>query len=452
MENIANKIIHLIGGFDNILNVTNCMTRLRIDVCNIQVVNIISLEKEFDDILKVINQQQLQIVMKAGLAHKYCEIINQILGHNKQSKLREAKEELITEWQLNKQNIHDKSQTSLRGLLGKIANIFVPLIPALIASGFIGGIANLLQNYYTAHSMNNLPIYYYILHLISNGFISFFLIFVGYNTAKEFGGTAILGGMVGGISVLLSMDQHIMQLLNIHNNIGGVFGVLFSCYLLTKIEQLVNRVIPNILKTILVPTISLLIIGIIIVFVITPVDNVLSNFILIAINWLLTQNAIIVGYILSSVFLLLVMIGLHQILIPIYFQQIHSVGYSTLFPIMAMAGAGQVGAACAVYLLYKDKKLRNLISTSLPVSILGIGEPLIYGVMLPLGKPFITACLGAGFGGAYVAYKHISVLSIGPSGIALLPLVNQNYMFYIIGLLVSYIGGFSLTILFRHKK
>ena len=456
METIANKIINLSGGKDNILNVMNCMTRLRIDICNPEIVDIVALENELEDVIKVIfQQQQLQIVMKPGIANKYSMAINKIL-HFENNKVNndllsnpEKKSDKSSGWKDNKEFVQEKNKLPFNGGLRKITNIFVPLIPALIAAGFIGGMANVIQNYYTAHGItNNLPLYYNILHLISKGFLDYFLIFVGFNAAKEFGGTPVLGGMIGGLNVLLGSDQHTMSLLNIHNNTGGVFGVLFASYLLTIIEKLFNKVIPNILKALLVPTFSILTIGTLIVFLIIPLDNILSNFILVSINWLLTQNAIIVGYILSSVFLLLVMLGLHQILIPIYFQQIHNVGYSTLFPILAMAGAGQVGAACAVYLMYKDKQLRKIVYTALPVGILGIGEPLIYGVMLPLGRPFITACLGAGLGGAYIAYNHVSVLAIGPSGIALLPLINQNFSAYILGLLISYIGGFCLTILF----
>lgn len=99
----------------------------------------------------------------------------------------------------------------------------------------------------------------------------------------------------------------------------------------------------------------------------------------------------------------MVMFGLHQILTPIHIEMINQTGMTLLLPILAMAGAGQVGAALALWIRCKsDKKLVEMIKGALPVGILGIGEPLIYGVTLPLGRPFITACIGGGIGGAVI--------------------------------------------------
>ncbi|WP_267894844.1 glucose PTS transporter subunit IIA [Lentibacillus sp. Marseille-P4043] len=159
------------------------------------------------------------------------------------------------------------------------------------------------------------------------------------------------------------------------------------------------------------------------------------------------------GYVLAATFLPLVTVGMHQGLIPIHLELINGTGSTTLLPILAMAGAGQVGAAIAIYLKTKDKRLRNTVANALPVGILGIGEPLIYGVVLPLGRPFITACLGAGFGGAFLSLSSVGAISVGPSGLALIPLIaDNNYLLYIAGLIISYAGGFVLTYLFGYKE
>ena len=131
----------------------------------------------------------------------------------------------------------------------------------------------------------------------------------------------------------------------------------------------------------------------------------------------------------------------------------------TLYPALAMAGAGQVGAAIAIYLKAKkcgNQRIRSVIDGALPAGVLGVGEPLIYGVTLPMGKPFITAGLGAGFGGAFVMAMQVASTTWGPSGVLAFPVmtaspVNDAVMcmvFYGIGLIISYIGGFIITNIF----
>ncbi len=130
-------------------------------------------------------------------------------------------------------------------------------------------------------------------------------------------------------------------------------------------------------------------------------------------------------------------------------------GSTQLLPILAMAGAGQVGAAIALWLrLRKDREFVELVKGALPVGILGIGEPLIYGITLPLGRPFITACIGGGIGGAIIgSLGQAGAIAIGPSGLALLPLIaNGKWWVYLLGLLGAYIGGFIATYLFGIPK
>ena len=113
---------------------------------------------------------------------------------------------------------------------------------------------------------------------------------------------------------------------------------------------------------------------------------------------------------------------------------------------LAMAGAGQVCASIAVYLKTKNKKLKQTIASALPVGFMGIGEPLIYGVTLPLGKPFISACIGGAFGGAVQAFFHVGATSIGLSGLPLTASTDKM-LYYLIGLFTAYIFGFIATLI-----
>lgn len=174
-------------------------------------------------------------------------------------------------------------------------------------------------------------------------------------------------------------------------------------------------------------------------------------------NWLLAGGGAAAGFVLGGLFLPLVMLGLHQALIPIHTTLIEQQSYTVLLPILAMAGAGQVGAAAAVYVrLPRNTSIRSTIKSALPAGFLGVGEPLIYGVSLPLGRPFITACVGGAFGGGFVGLFNmlgdkVGSTAIGPSGWALFPLLDGNKGLgetigvYAAGLLVGYVVGFLAT-------
>jgi PTS system sucrose-specific IIC component len=132
---------------------------------------------------------------------------------------------------------------------------------------------------------------------------------------------------------------------------------------------------------------------------------------------------------------------------------INSIGITPILTILAMGGAGQVGAAIAIFVKTKNTRLRTTIKGALPVGFLGIGEPLLYGVTLPLGRPFITACMGAAVGGAFQALMNTAATGIGVSGLSLIPLIADNkYILYFLGLVIAYTFGFIFTYLFGFKE
>ena len=148
--------------------------------------------------------------------------------------------------------------------------------------------------------------------------------------------------------------------------------------------------------------------------VIQPVGAWLTTAIFSVLTFIFEKLGVLGGYILSAGFLPLVSVGLHQALTPIRATK----GINYLLPILMMAGGGQVGAGLALYFKTKNAKLKKYVAESIPVGILGVGEPLMYAVTLPLVRPFVTACLGAGFGGALAALLHIGTVSQGVSGLA----------------------------------
>lgn len=457
---ISKEIFENIGGQENALKILNCMTRVRIDINDYDKVNIEGL-KAINGVMGVVEDDNLQIIVGPGVSTKVATEMNNIKGTSPEKvdrrKLAEDKAAQVKAEHKSKVN----NNTPFKRALKSIANIFVPLIPAFVGAGIIGGIASVLSNLIVAGDLStSWEQYVTVMNIIKNGIFSYLVIYVGINSASEFGATPSLGGVVGGITMLTGMNAE-MPLKNmftgdaLSGGQGGIIGVIIAVWLLAILEKQLRRIVPDSLDIIVTPTIALIIIGLLTIFIIMPIAGAISSGLVGTINAILSIGGAFAGFMLSALFLPMVMFGLHQILTPIHIEMIEQTGSTLLLPILAMAGAGQVGAAIAIWLrCRKNKQLTEIVKGALPVGILGIGEPLIYGVTLPLGRPFITACLGGGIGGAVVgAIGSIGATAIGPSGVALIPLIaNGKWLGYVFGLLAAYAGGFVLTYFFGVPK
>lgn len=463
-KEMAKEILDKVGGKDNLEKVIHCMTRVRMSIADYTKVDIEGL-KNIKGVMGVVEDDMIQVVVGPGTVNKVANEMSTIIGvplGETIKKNQSNKEKVEQEADLFKQNINKKNQTPFKRVLRSIANIFVPLIPAFVGAGLIGGISAVLSNLLTAGTIDGASWEQFVLvfNIIKDGIFAYLVIYVGINAAKEFGATPGLGGVIGGTTMLTGMDPE-SPLKNIFNGEpleagqGGVIGVIIAVWLLSLIEKRLHKIVPTAVDIIVTPTITLFIMGLGTIFVIMPIAGFISNGLLGVIDWVLNIGGAFSGFILGATFLPLVMFGLHQVLTPIHIEMINQSGATYLLPILAMAGAGQVGAAFALWVrCRKNKKIINLLKGALPVGILGIGEPLIYGVTLPLGRPFITACIGGGVGGAVIgAIGHIGASAIGPSGVSLIPLISHNmYVGYIAGLLAAYLGGFIFTYLFGTNK
>ena len=205
-----------------------------------------------------------------------------------------------------------------------------------------------------------------------------------------------------------------------------------------------RRIIPEIFNLFLTPLLTILIAGMVAIWVLQPIGGVISQAIGTTVEVGISQGGAITGFILGGTFLPMVMLGIHQALTPIHAELLARSGVTILLPTVAMAGAGQVGASLAVYCKTKNKRLKKTIASALPVGILGVGEPLIYGVTLPLGKPFIGAGIGGACGGAIQAANMVGAGAMGISGLPLAA-VTDNIPVYLIGLVVAYAVAFIAT-------
>lgn len=471
LTELAKQIYAGAGGMGNVDSVVHCMTRVRMKVIDESLVVVAKL-KAIPGVLGVVEDEQLQVIIGPGKVNKVAqEMVDQAgvkLGEkipgNPNVTTGLSGKDKVNERAQEMKNVQKSKQkpSKIKSILKDISNIFVPMIPAFVGTGIVAGIAAVLTNLVTAGTIDGASWQQYIdiMNILKNGMFSYLVIYTGINAAQVFGATPTLGGVIGAVVMLTGMNPE-APLTNLFTGTplaagqGGIIGVIFAVWLLSIVEKKLHKIVPDAVDIIVTPTLSLIVIGLIEIFLIMPLAGFISDGMVGGINWVLSVGGAFSGFVLGTLFLPMVMFGLHQILTPIHVQMIDETGRTLLLPILAMAGAGQVGAALALWVrCKKDKELTEMIKGALPVGILGIGEPLIYGVTLPLGRPFITACIGGGIGGAVIGLiGNIGAIAIGPSGAALIPLISDGKWFgYVLGLLAAYAGGFLATFFFGIPK
>ncbi|MFZ2823464.1 MAG: glucose PTS transporter subunit IIA [Lactococcus raffinolactis] len=461
---IAKEIYENVGGEQNVRKVIHCMTRVRMTIIDNSKVNLVGL-KAIDGVMGIVEDDTLQVVVGPGTVNKVAKKMVDMVG----VKLGETfpnsgglsfEEQALANKAAAKEKYNKPSK--LKSVLKSISNIFVPMIPAFVGTGIVAGIAAVLSNLVVAGDLNAATWQQYIdiMNILKNALFAYLTIYVGIIAANEFGATPTLGGVIGGVVMLTGMNpenpiKNIFTGQPLSAGQGGMLGVLLAVWLLSIVEKKLHEVVPESVDIIVTPTISLIIIGLLEIFLIMPLAGFVSDHLIGGINGILNIGGAFSGFVLGIAFLPMVMLGLHQILGPIHLEMIAKTGQTNLLPILAMAGAGQVGAALAIWAkLRKDRTLVQNIKGALPVGILGVGEPLIYGVTLPMGRPFITACIGGGIGGAIIGFfGNVGAIATGPSGVALIPLIaHGKWIIYLLGLVGAYIGGFLATYFFGIPK
>ncbi|MFF8598991.1 PTS transporter subunit EIIC [Streptomyces sp. NPDC015232] len=486
---LAAAILPLVGGPANVTSVAHCMTRLRLGLRDRSLVQDEAL-RALPAVLGVVEDDTYQIVLGPGTVARVTPEFEALVAESPVSESPVAKSpvsespvagapvagapvaeaaagsarpahtarELADRGAALKAARKARNATPFKLFLRRIANVFVPLIPALIGCGIIAGLNGLLVN------LGWLPGVTPALAAVASGFMALIAVFVGHNTAKEFGGTPVLGGAVASVIVFAGVAKVEVFGRALSPGQGGVLGALGAAVLAVYVEKWCRRRVPEALDVLVTPTLTVLVSGLVTVFGLMYVAGEVSQAIGDVADWLLANAGAGAGLVLGGLFLPLVMLGLHQALIPLHTTLIEQQGYTVLLPILAMAGAGQVGAAMAVYLrLPRNGSIRRTIRSALPAGFLGVGEPLIYGVSLPLGRPFVTACVGGAFGGGFVGLFNmlgdkVGSTAIGPSGWALFPLLDgnkglgQTVAIYAGGLLVGYLAGFLATYFFGFSR
>ncbi|WP_318486724.1 PTS N-acetylmuramic acid transporter subunit IIBC [Photobacterium leiognathi] len=470
------EILTAIGGNKNVIKCGNCMTRLRLTLRDDSLADRDSIKRIAGVMGLVESDDQFQIVLGPGKAQTAAEMMDSMLENEQGGEESTPKKhsDLKDVASAHKQQLKKKQTSAAQRFLSKFATIFTPLIPGFIAAGLLLGIATLLEQLFvigqTSPNAHLLDLIAYM-KVFSKGLFSFLSILIGYNAQQAFGGSGVNGAILASLFVLGYNPDATSGIFSGMNDFfgngidprGNIIGVLIAAIIGAWVEKKVRQFIPDNLDMILTSMITLLIMGAVTFVIIMPIGGELFK----GMSWLfINLNGNPFGSaILAGLFLISVMFGIHQGFVPVYFALMDAQGFNSLFPILAMAGAGQVGAALALYVkAKKESLLRVQVKGAIIPGLLGIGEPLIYGVTLPRVKPFVTACVGGSAGGFFiglVAYMGLPVglnTVFGPSGIVALPLMTSSsgifagMAIFTIGLLIAYIVGFVATWFFGTKN
>ena len=454
---IIDEVVNLVGGKGNIKAYASCMTRLRITVVDLERVDMVSLKK-VEGILGINeNAEELQLIFGPGKVKKAYIALDEALGESSNNGMS-FEETIATE----KASVKSKRTTKFQGFMSKFSNIFVPLIPGFIAAGMLAGVGGLCKELGVTGD------WVAYINVFNRALTRFMYIMIGYNATTAFGGSGVIGGILSGLFILTYGEGGSSGMEEFFGNSvdprGGMIGILFTAIIAAKVETFIRKKFSweptDIITT---PILTLLTMGTLTYMVIMPFSFKLFGLMNYAFEHL--NGNPIGGGILAGLFLPSVMMGIHQGFVPVYQGLVETTGMNSLFPILAMAGAGQVGAAIALYVKSpKESKLRENIRGAIVPGFLGIGEPLIYGVTLPRVKPFFTSMAGGAVGGIYIGVmaKMGMVFGLntvfGSSGILGSFAMTSTrgvvvaIALYISALLVAYIAGFILTYLFGTKN
>ena len=466
-KELSLRILENIGGKENVVTAVNCMTRLRFLVRDSGAVKEDALNS-LEGVLHVKRDAQghVEVVVAPGRSRR-CMAVLRAEGLQAAVSAADTVQGagMVTDGKLGR----------LKGMVRTFAGIFSPLIPGVIAAGICAGLASMITQLVPWHeSSAGWTVVINLLNGINSAFMLYLTAWAGYRAAETFGGTPILGGMIGMFTTLSNVDT-IAEALGLFNKAeplnailragrGGMLAAIAGVWLMCRIERFLRRKMPSAMDVVFTPLLTLLATLIPYLFLVMPLLGFVSSGICKLVGLVALNSHPLVrmfaGFLSAALFLPMVAMGMHHGLIALYTVQLDSLGYITLYPALAMAGAGQVGAALAIALKARKRKDRRLLRTiagAVPAGLLGVGEPLIYGVTLPLGKPFVTAGLGAGLGGAFVMLMEVASTTWGPSGLLGIFVMTEgprgpaaSVLCYLIGLLISCIGGFLFTAFSYH--
>lgn len=446
----AQDILDHVGGSKNIASAAHCATRLRLVIADNKKVSKEALEN-IDGVKGVFEASgQLQIILGTGTVNKvFAEFID-IAGITASSKA-EAKEAAA-----------EKQNWFMRAIK-LLGDIFVPIIPAIVASGFLMGIMNSLDfmNSNGFLQINTHSSIYVFANLFSNIAYTFLQILIAFSAAKAFGANQYLGAVIGMIMIHPSLQnaytvatEGVQQTQSVFFGLfkidmvgyqGHVIPVIIAVWILAVLEKKLHKIVPEVLDLFVTPLVSVFVTGYLTLSIVGPIFVWAENAILGAIQWMLTLPLGIGSLIMGSLYAPTVVTGIHQMYTAIDIGQLAKYGVTYWLPLASAANVAQGAAALAVGIKSKDKKIKSLALPSSLSAFMGITEPAIFGVNLRFFKPFIAGCIGGGCGALYASLVHLGAKGTGVTGIFGILLCLNQPLQYLIEMVIAVGVAFAIS-------
>ncbi len=452
----AQEIYDHIGKKENIISAAHCATRLRLVIGDNS-----KADKEYVENIEGVKgvffaQGQMQIILGTGVVNKVYDEFIQIAGVSESSK-----EDL--------KKVAASRANPVQRLIKTLGDIFVPIIPAIVASGFLMGIMEAL-NFMVNNGFLNIDTsgsIYTFAQLFSNTAYTFLPILIAYSGAKVFGANPYLGAVIGMIMIhpnlqnawtvategvqatqkvwfgLYSIDMVGYQ--------GHVIPVIIAVWVLAQIEKRLHKVVPAMFDLFVTPLVSVFVTGYLTLSIIGPIFVAVENGLLNGIQWLIALPFGIGSFIMGAFYAPTVVAGVHHMYTIIDLGQISKFGVTYWLPLASAANIAQGGATLAVALKTKDQKIKSMAVPSALSACMGITEPAIFGVNLRFGKPFVMGCVGGAVGALFASVTGLGATGTGVTGIFGILLCLNNPVSYILMFVIAFGVAFVLTWLFGYK-
>ncbi len=450
----AAEILAHIGGKENLVSAAHCATRLRLVIADNAKCSKTALE-EVDGVKGVFEASgQLQLIIGTGTVNKVYDEFIALAGVSAASK-----EEV-------KQAAAAKGNPFQR-FIKTLGDIFVPIIPAIVASGFLMGIMEslnfLINNGYLSLSTDNAL--FVLANLFSNTAYVFLPVLIGFSAAKVFGGNPFLGGVIGMIMVhpnlqnAWTMTGGVEQYLSVFGLYevpfvgyqGHVISVMIAVFVMCLIEKALHKKVPAMLDLFVTPLVSVFVTGFLTMTVIGPVFNAVESSIINGIQALIAIPFGIGSLIMGALYAPTVVSGIHHMYSIIDLGQIQQFGVTYWLPLASAANIAQGAAALAVALKTRDGKLKSMALPSSLSAFMGITEPAIFGVNMRFFKPFVCACIGGGIGAMFASISGLGASGTGVTGIFGILLCLNAPVKYLLMFVISAASAFVLTWLFGYQ-
>lgn len=450
-KQLAESIIEYVGGQDNIISLVHCATRLRFALKDDNKANADILKKQKGVITVVQSGGQFQVVIGNNVADVYNNIM-QLTNLNEKS---------------NAEAQPNKKSGFLSKLIDLVSGIFIPVLVVIVAGGILKGLISLLQILDIVRAQT--PTYEF-LYAIADAPLYYLPIILGFSAVKKFGGNPYVGMAIGGALVHPSIANMIpsgqfsleTEMFSIPIQLipyaSSVFPIILAAWFYSLLERTFNRIMHDSFKKFIAPLLGILITVPLTFAVIGPAVTYVSNAIASCIIFMYELSPVIASMVLAALWQVMVIFGIHWGLVPFALNNLSVYQNDFMLPILFPAVFAQVGAVLAVRFRAKDPEFKALASSSVLSGIFGVTEPAIYGVNLPLKRPFVIGCLAATVGGGIVGYYHSVIYSFSFinifSFLQLIPPTGIDEKFYavVVGCILSFTLALIATYLFGMPK